>query len=193
MTESTKIGYARVSTEDQNLARQLEELDKLKLIKVFTDKSSGKDTNREGFQQMMDYVREGDELYVLSMDRLARSTVALLTVTQTLKDKGVSVHFLKENVHIVPHGNESAISDLLLTMLGAVAQFERSLIRERQAQGIALAKKRGAYKGRKPTSPAVIAKAQSMIIEGIPKSKIARKLGVSRKTLYKYIPAGDFH
>ena len=193
MTESTKIGYARVSTEDQNLARQLEELDKLKLIKVFTDKSSGKDTNREGFQQMMDYVREGDELYVLSMDRLARSTVDLLTVTQTLKDKGVSVHFLKENVHIVHHGNESAISDLLLTMLGAVAQFERSLIRERQAQGIALAKKRGAYKGRKPTSPAVIAKAQSMIIEGIPKSKIARKLGVSRKTLYKYIPAGDFH
>lgn len=189
MTESTKIGYARVSTEDQNLARQLEELDKLKLKKVFTDKSSGKDTNREGFQQMMDYVREGDELYVLSMDRLARSTVDLLTVTQTLKDKGVSVHFLKESVHIVPHGKESAISDLLLTMLGAVAQFERSLIRERQAQGIALAKKRGAYKGRKPTSPAVITKALAMIDEGIPISKVAERLKISRKTIYKYLPA----
>ena len=188
MSENTKIGYARVSTEDQNLARQLEELDKLNLKKVFTDKSSGKDTNREGFQQMMDYVREGDELYVLSMDRLARSTLDLLAVTHTLKDKGVSVHFLKENVHIVPHGKESAMSDLLLAMLGAVAQFERSLIRERQAQGIALAKKRGAYKGRKPTSPSIISKAQAMIDEGIPKSKIARRLGISRKTLYKYIP-----
>lgn len=189
MSENTKIGYARVSTEDQNLARQLEELDKLNLKKVFTDKSSGKDTNREGFQQMMDYVREGDELYVLSMDRLARSTLDLLAVTQTLKDKGVSVHFLKENVHIVPHGKESAMSDLLLAMLGAVAQFERSLIRERQAQGIALAKKRGVYKGRKPTSSALIAKARILIEEGVPKTKVAQRLKISRKTLYKYLPA----
>ena len=189
MSENTKIGYARVSTEDQNLARQLEELDKLNLKKVFTDKSSGKDTHREGFQQMMDYVREGDELYVLSMDRLARSTLDLLAVTHTLKDKGVSVHFLKENVHIVPHGKESAMSDLLLAMLGAVAQFERSLIRERQAQGIALAKKRGVYKGRKPTSSALIAKARILIEEGVPKTKVAQRLKISRKTLYKYLPA----
>ena len=189
MSENTKIGYARVSTEDQNLARQLEELDKLNLKKVFTDKSSGKDTNREGFQQMMDYVREGDELYVLSMDRLARSTLDLLAVTHTLKDKGVSVHFLKENVHIVPHGKESAMSDLLLAMLGAVAQFERSLIRERQAQGIALAKKRAVYKGRKPTSSALIAKARILIEEGVPKTKVAQRLKISRKTLYKYLPA----
>ena len=185
MSENTKIGYARVSTEDQSLARQLEELDKLNLKKVFTDKSSGKDTNREGFQQMMDYVREGDELYVLSMDRLARSTLDLLAVTHTLKDKGVSVHFLKENVHIVPHGKESAMSDLLLAMLGAVAQFERSLIRERQAQGIALAKKRGVYKG----SSALIAKARILIEEGVPKTKVAQRLKISRKTLYKYLPA----
>lgn len=184
MSENTKIGYARVSTEDQYLDRQIAELEKLKLRKIFTDKCSGKDTDREGFQQMMDYVREGDELYILSMDRLARSTVDLLTVTQTLKDKGVSVHFLKENVHIVPYGKESAISDLLLAMLGAVAQFERSLIRERQAQGIALAKKRGAYKGRKPISESVIEKAREMIASGVPKSKVAQKLGVSRNTLY---------
>lgn len=184
MSENTKIGYARVSTEDQYLDRQIAELEKLKLRKIFTDKCSGKDTDREGFQQMMDYVREGDELYILSMDRLARSTVDLLTVTQTLKDKGVSVHFLKENVHIVPYGKESAISDLLLAMLGAVAQFERSLIRERQAQGIALAKKRGAYKGRKPISESVIEKAREMIASGVPKSKVAQKLRVSRNTLY---------
>lgn len=188
MSENTKIGYARVSTEDQNLARQLEEFDKLNLKKVFTDKSSGKDINREGFQQMMDYVREGDELYVLSMDRLARSTLDLLAVTQTLKDKGVSVHFLKENVHIVPHGKESAMSDLLLAMLGAVAQFERSLIRERQAQGIALAKKRGVYKGRKPIQITVIEKARQMIESGIPKTKVAKKLGISRNTLYNRLP-----
>lgn len=184
MSENTKIGYARVSTEDQHLDRQMAELDKLKLRKIFTDKCSGKDTNRAGFQQMMDYVREGDELYVLSMDRLARSTVDLLTVTRTLKDKGVSVHFLKEKVDIVPHGEGSAISDFMLTMLGAVAQFERSLIRERQAQGIALAKKRGAYKGRNPISESVIEKAREMIASGIPKSKVAQKLGVSRNTLY---------
>lgn len=188
MSENTKIGYARVSTEDQNLARQLEGFDKLNLKKVFTDKSSGKDINREGFQQMMDYVREGDELYVLSMDRLARSTLDLLAVTQTLKDKGVSVHFLKENVHIVPHGKESAMSDLLLAMLGAVAQFERSLIRERQAQGIALAKKRGVYKGRKPIQITVIEKARQMIESGIPKTKVAKKLGISRNTLYNRLP-----
>lgn len=184
MSENTKIGYARVSTEDQHLDRQMVELGKLKLRKIFTDKCSGKDINRAGFQQMMDYVREGDELYVLSMDRLARSTVDLLTVTRTLKDKGVSVHFLKEKVDIVPHGEGSAISDFMLTMLGAVAQFERSLIRERQAQGIALAKKRGAYKGRKPISESVIEKAREMIASGIPKSKVAQKLGVSRNTLY---------
>lgn len=184
MSENTRIGYARVSTEDQHLDRQLAELEKLGLKKIFTDQCSGKDTDREGFQQMMDYVRDGDELYVLSMDRLARSTVDLLTVTQTLKEKGVSVHFLKENVHIVPYGEASAISDLMLTMLGAVAQFERSLIRERQAQGIALAKKRGVYKGRKPISDTVIEKAREMIASGIPKSKVAKKLGVSRNTLY---------
>lgn len=184
MSENTRIGYARVSTEDQHLDRQLAELEKLGLKKIFTDQCSGKDTDREGFQQMMDYVRDGDELYVLSMDRLARSTVDLLTVTQTLKEKGVSVHFLKENVHIVPYGEASAISDLLLTMLGAVAQFERSLIRERQAQGIALAKKRGAYKGRKPISDDVIEKAREMINAGIPRARIAKKLGISRNTLY---------
>lgn len=184
MSENTRIGYARVSTEDQHLDRQLAELEKLGLKKIFTDQCSGKDTDREGFQLMMDYVRDGDELYVLSMDRLARSTVDLLTVTQTLKEKGVSVHFLKENVHIVPYGEASAISDLMLTMLGAVAQFERSLIRERQAQGIALAKKRGVYKGRKPISDTVIEKAREMIASGIPKSKVAKKLGVSRNTLY---------
>ena len=184
MSENTRIGYARVSTEDQHLDRQLAELEKLGLKKIFTDQCSGKDTEREGFQLMMDYVRDGDELYVLSMDRLARSTVDLLTVTQTLKEKGVSVHFLKENVHIVPHGEASAISDLLLTMLGAVAQFERSLIRERQAQGIALAKKRGVYKGRKPISDDVIEKAREMINAGIPRARIAKKLGISRNTLY---------
>lgn len=184
MSENTKIGYARVSTEDQHLDRQMAELGKLNLRKIFSDKCSGKNTDREGFKQMMDYVREGDELYVLSMDRLARSTVDLLTVTQTLKNKGVSVHFLKENVHIIPHGEASAISDLLLTMLGAVAQFERALIRERQAQGIALAKKRGVYKGRKPISESVMEKAREMIAAGIPKTKVAHKLGVSRNTLY---------
>ena len=114
------------------------------------DKASGKDTERPEFQAMMNYLRDGDVLLVCSMDRLARNLSDLLDVTKQLQNKGVTIRFLKENIELSPTGETSAISKLLLAMMGAVAEFERSMIRERQREGIALAKARGAYLGRKP-------------------------------------------
>lgn len=190
MATSAKVGYARVSSTEQNLDRQLESFKALGLDKVFEDKVSGKNTDRPGFQQMMDYVREGDEVFVHSMDRLARNLQDLLRVSETLQQKGVSLHFLKEHISLMPNGENSAISKLLLSMMGAVAEFERSLIRERQAEGIALAKERGIYRGRKPIDSEIIETAKKKFAEGVPVTRIARELGVCRSALYKYGVAG---
>ena len=135
----------------------------------------------------MNYLREGDVLLICSMDRLARNLFDLLDVTKQLQKKGVTVRFLKENIELSPTGETSAISKLLLAMMGAVAEFERSLIRERQREGIALAKARGAYLGRKPLSPDTIAEAKRQVALGIPKSKVARDLKISRTSLYRYL------
>lgn len=147
MAAAAKVAYARVSSQDQNLDRQLEAFKLITPDRIFTDKLSGKNIDRPGFQDMMDYVRDGDHLYVASMDRLARNLKDLLEVTESLQKKGVAVHFLKENISLDPTGDQSPIAKLLLSMMGAVAEFERSLIRERQAEGIAIAKTRGVYKG----------------------------------------------
>lgn len=189
MPASAKVGYARVSSEDQNLDRQKETFSKCGVERVFEDKASGKDTNRPGFHDMMKFVRDGDHLYVASMDRLARNLKDLLSVTETLQEKGVSVHFVKENISLYPNGDQSPISKLLVAMMGAVAEFERSLIKERQAEGIALAKKRGVYKGRMPISPAIIDKAKERIELGVPIARVAKDLKVGRTTLYKYLKA----
>ena len=151
------------------------------------DKASGKDTGRPEFQAMMNSLREGDVLLICSMDRLARNLFDLLDVTKQLQKKGVTVRFLKENIELSPTGETSAISNLLLAMMGAVAEFERSLIRERQREGIALAKARGAYLGRKPLSPDKIAEARCQVALGVPKSKVARDLKISRTSLYRYL------
>lgn len=189
MPASAKVGYARVSSEDQNLERQKEIFAKFELDRVFEDKASGKDTDRSGFRDMMKFVRDGDHLYVVSMDRLARNLKDLLSITETLQARGVCVHFLKEKISLDPNGEESPISKLLMAMMGAVAEFERSLIKERQAEGIALAKKRGVYKGRMPISPAIIAKAKERIALGVPIARVAKDLKVGRTTLYKYLKA----
>jgi DNA invertase Pin-like site-specific DNA recombinase len=135
-----------VSSVDQNTDRQLEGLE---LDKVFTDKASGKDTKRPQLQAALDYIREGDVLIVHSMDRLARNLDDLRKMVLDLTKKGVHVQFIKENLTFT--GEDSPMSNLLLSLLGAVAEFERSMIRERQREGIALAKKAGVYKGRKPS------------------------------------------
>src|ERR1700677_2947138 len=178
-----KVGYIRVSGLDQNTVRQLEgqELDK-----VFTDKASGKDTHRPQLQAALDYIREGDELVVHSMDRLARNLDDLRRIVLDLTKKGVHVRFVKENLTFT--GEDSPMSNLLLSLLGAVAEFERSMIRERQREGIALAKKKGVYKGRKPSLTAEqVKEIRARLGAGERKTTLAHEFKVSRQTLYTAI------
>ena len=177
------IGYARVSTFDQNPERQLENIE---LDKIYTDKASGKDVNRPALQELIDYVRDGDTVVVHSMDRLARNLDDLRKLVCQLTGKQVKVQFVKEN--LIFSGDDSAMSTLLLSIMGAFAEFERSLIRERQLEGIALAKKRGAYKGRKKSlSLEEVEILKSRIDSGEKKSSVARDFGISRETLYQYL------
>lgn len=181
-----RVGYIRVSSDDQNPDRQLENM---QVDKTFIDKASGKDIKRPQFEEMIRYVREGDILVVYSMDRLARNLDDLRSIVQNLTKKGISVQFIKENMTFT--GEDSPMSILLLSVMGAFAEFERSLIRERQREGIALAKQRGAYKkyaGRKPAlKPEQITEIKEKIKLGFSKSKIARDYGVARCTIYEYI------
>jgi DNA invertase Pin-like site-specific DNA recombinase len=179
-----RIGYVRVSSVDQNDARQL---DGVALDKTFTDKASGKDTHRPQLQAMLEFVREGDHLFVHSMDRLSRSLRDLQDVVQSLTEKGVAVSFVKEGMTFT--GNDDPMATLMLQLLGAVGQFERSLIKERQREGIAVAKAKGnIYKGRKPSLDAeAAASLRDMAAKGVPKTDIAATLGVSRATVYEYL------
>jgi len=179
-----EIGYIRVSTADQNTERQL---DGLTLDKVFTDKCSGKDTHRPQLALALDYLREGDTLVVHSMDRLARNVLDLLTLVETLTDDSINVKFVKENLTFT--GEDNPMNKLLLTLLGAVAQFERSMIRERQREGIAIAlKKGGVFKGGKPHLTAEQAlELKARVNRGDQKAQIARDFGISRNTLYNYL------
>ncbi|VUH00799.1 TnpR recombinase [Klebsiella pneumoniae] len=139
-----RIGYVRVSSFDQNPERQLEQI---QVDKVFTDKASGKDTRRPELERLLAFVREGDTVVVHSMDRLARNLDDLRRLVQGLTQRGVRIEFLKE--HLTFTGEDSPMANLMLSVMGAFAEFERALIRERQREGIALAKQRGAYRGRK--------------------------------------------
>ena len=177
-----RVGYIRVSSLDQNTERQL---DGQELDKVFTDKASGKDTKRPQLQAALDYLREGDCLVVHSMDRLARNLDDLRRIVLGLTGKGVLVEFVKERLTFT--GEDSAMSQLLLSVMGAFAEFERSLIRERQREGIALAKKAGVYKGRKPSlSEEQAQQLRARITAGEKKAALAREFGISRETLYQY-------
>lgn len=180
-----KTGYIRVSSADQNSARQHERLQSYHLEKVFVDYASGKDLNRPEFRKLMDFLREGDELFVCSMDRLARNLNDLLKTITDLQERGVKVTFLKEKIELDPSGKTSPMTKLLIAMVGAVAEFERALIKERQKEGIALAQKKGLYKGRKPLDQAVIDKAIQQIKEGIPVARVAKELKISRSTIYR--------
>jgi DNA invertase Pin-like site-specific DNA recombinase len=139
-----RIGYVRVSTLDQNEKRQLESQ---VLDRVFTDKASGRDTSRPELTELLRFARNGDTVVVHSMDRLARNLDDLRALVQGLTGKGVRVEFVKES--LVFTGEDSPMANLMLSVMGAFAEFERSLIRERQREGIALAQQRGAYRGRK--------------------------------------------
>ena len=176
-----RIGYVRVSSLDQNVQRQL---DGVELDKIFTDKASGKDVNRPQLQAALEYLRDGDQLIVHSMDRLARNVSDLLRIVDELTRRGVVVQFMKESLTFT--GEDSPIANLMLAIMGAVAGFERSLIRERQREGIALAKKAGKYKGRKRVIAGEdLDLIRGKILAGIPKAVIARQMGFSRQSLYK--------
>ncbi|WP_347004749.1 recombinase family protein [Corynebacterium striatum] len=180
-----KIGYARVSSKDQNLDRQLAALKKEKVFRIFTDTVSGSSTQRPGLDGALNYARAGDQLIVVSMDRLARSLIDLHRLVDELTERGVSVKFLKEGQ--VYSKDSTPVAKLMLGLLGSVAEFERSIIRERQAEGIAKAKARGVYKGRaKVLNEEQIVQAREWVGEGIPKAEVARRLGIGRTTLYKY-------
>jgi len=182
---SQRIGYIRVSSLDQNAERQL---DGIRLDKVFTDKASGKDTNRPQLQAALHHLRSGDTLVVHSMDRLARNVEDMLRLVREMNDRGVSVEFVKENMSFTA-GSDDPRSILMFTMLSAFAQFERSLIKERQREGIALAKAKGTvYKGRKPALNAErIAQVREQAAAGANRTKLAKEFGISRETLYQYI------
>lgn len=178
-------GYIRVSSADQNEGRQL---DGVALDERFVDKLSGKDMERPQLQEVIRWARKGDVVHVHSMDRLARNLQDLRTIVDQINGKGASVRFHKEGLEFT--GEANPMQELLLNMLGAVAQFERALIRERQQEGIALAKKRGAYKGRKKALSASQAKDLMQRVEaGESKAALAREFGVTRATLYKYLSA----
>ena len=180
-----RIGYIRVSAFDQNVDRQLEGL---ALDKVFTDKASGKDVNRPQLEAMLSFIREGDTVVVHSMDRLARNLDDLRRLVQSLTKRGIRIVFAHESLTFT--GEDSPMANLMLSVMGAFAEFERALIRERQREGIALAKQRGAYRGRKKSlSDDKVAELTQRVAGGEQKATIARDLGISRETLYQYLRA----
>jgi DNA invertase Pin-like site-specific DNA recombinase len=182
-SKGQRVGYLRVSALDQKELRQLEGV---QLDKKFTDKASGKDLKRPQLELMLAFVREGDTIICHSMDRLGRNLDDLRKVVLGLTERGVHVQFMKENLTFT--GSDSPMANLLLSVMGAFAEFERDLIRERQREGIALAKKSGVYKGRKPAlSPAQVAGLRADLAEKRSKTAVARSLGISRETLYRYL------
>ena len=179
-----RIGYIRVSTVEQNEGRQIEGLKKYNLEKVFTEKASAKDTNREQFKLMMEFAREGDTIYVHSFDRLARSTKDLLDIVEMLQAKGVHLVSNKENID-----TSTPTGKLMLTMIGAINEFERANMLERQREGIAIAKSEGKFKGRKeidyPGNWKEVYKDWNN--RNITGNKAMELLGLKRNTFYKLI------
>lgn len=185
MVSGQRVGYVRVSTLDQSTVRQL---DGIALDRVFEDKASGKDIDRPQLEALIGFVRDGDTVLVHSMDRLARNLEDLRRLVRRLTDKKVRVEFVKEQLTFT--GEDSAMANLLLNMMGAFAEFERELIRERQREGIALAKQRGVYRGRaRSLTVAQVEDLRARVAAGVPKSVLAREFGVSRETVYAYLRA----
>ncbi len=177
-----QVGYIRVSSIDQNTVRQL---DGISLDKTFTEKLSGKDTQRPLLQECLAYIRTGDTLHVHSIDRLARNAKDLLNLTEQVLAKGVSLKFHKNNLTFSSETKDH-MAKLQLTMLAAFAEFERELIKERQKEGIAIAKAEGKYSKKRKITDELLEVAKIRISKGESLSRVARDLKISRETLYKY-------
>lgn len=176
------VAYIRVSSVDQNTDRQL---DGVQVDKTFTDKVSGATIDRPQLQTMLEYVREGDTIHVHSIDRLARSLADLLKLVEELNARGVHVRFHKENLEFT--GENSPMQKLMLSMMGSFAEFERSMIKERQREGIAKAKENGVYKGRAKTVDDGAIRA--LVASGVSYRKAAEQLGVNLSTVQRAMKA----
>lgn len=183
------VAYIRVSTVEQNELRQIEAMKEYKIDKYFTEKVSAKDTNRPQLKALLEYIREGDTVYIHDFSRLARSTKDLLDIVEQLNKKGVHLHSNKENLD-----TSKSTGKLMLTMIGAINEFERTNLLERQKEGIAIAKKEGKYKGgqvKKIDSNAFNALYEQYKTRQINKVEFAKKLNISRPTLDKLLNEKD--
>jgi DNA invertase Pin-like site-specific DNA recombinase len=199
-----KIGYIRVSSQDQNLDRQLAMMEGLNIDKLFQEKASGKDTERPEFQKLLNYIREGDCVIVTSLDRLGRDYEDIKNTVAFMKQKKVALKILDAQFLDFNTGNElldtAMFDDMFLSLLSYIAQNEREKIRERQRQGVLLAQKAGRYKGRPieysinstdPQKRLVFKTVVDMLKQGIPVAEIAKENGISRPTIYKIKKAND--
>jgi DNA invertase Pin-like site-specific DNA recombinase len=175
------VGYRRVSSASQSLDRQeLEGCDK-----VFEEKVTGAKRDRPELNRMMDYIRDGDEVRVHSIDRLARDLRDLQSIIEQINDKDATITFLKEKLTFKPSAQADPFAKLQLHLMGAFAEFERSIIRERQREGIARAKERGVYAGRKTSID--VDKVKSLHASGVGASEIAKALGIGRASVYRLL------
>ncbi len=177
------IGYVRVSSVDQNEARQIEGLQRYNIEKWFTEKVSAKDTNRPKLQEMLEFAREGDTIYIHDFSRLARSTADLLRIVEQLNIKGIHLVSTKENLD-----SSTPTGKLMLTMIGAINEFERANLLERQKEGISIAKRDGRYKGRKAVEVEGFDKQYKRYLNReLNKVQLAKELKITRPTLDKLI------
>ncbi|MBR7630052.1 recombinase family protein [Aeromonas popoffii] len=178
------VGYARVSTVGQSLDTQLRAL--AECNHVFQEKVSGASDDRPQLARLLDHVKAGDVVVVTKLDRLARNTRHLLDISESLQRKQVALRILNLGIDTAtPTGK------LMLTMIGAIATFERELMLERQAEGIELAKQRGVYKGRKPTAMAKGDEVLALVKRGLPRAEIARQTGISISSVQRILRATD--
>ena len=182
---STKIGYCRVSTTDQNLDAQLELLTGAGCQEIFREKLSGSNIERPELKKLLDYIRKGDTVTVTKLDRLARSTKDLLDIAEKIKHKGANLEVLNINLE-----SKTPTGKLMLTMLAAIAEFEKGIMLERQREGINIAKANGKYKGRKPILEEKLLQVQVLVTAGSSVSSAVAEVGISRRVYYKALEEG---
>lgn len=176
----SKIGYSRCSTISQNLDYQIDLLEKAGCEKIYQEKASGKDVQRIELVKMLDFVRQDDEIVITSMSRISRNVKDLLDLVELLKNKGVSLVILDQDLD-----TKTANGKLMLSIIGAINQFQREIMLEKQALGILIAKNKGKYKGRKPSAMSQKDKVKELVQTGMKKTEIAKMLKISEASVYR--------
>lgn len=176
------LGYARVSTGDQDVSGQTLRLEQAGTLRVFTEVRSGRTMERPELEALLAYARPGDTLAVVRLDRLGRSLAELLATVTRLKERGIALLSLEERID-----TSSAAGELIFHVFGAIAHFERRLIAERTKDGIAAARARGKHPGRRPADPEKIAAALKLVEAGLSPTMAAKQLGLGRSTVYREV------